>query len=310
MESLNGQAISVYCEKGMEKMKGIKKRDRTFDIATGIISGILLLIVLYPLYFVIIASISNPDLTYAGKIYFLPKEITWEGYKTILEDTRIYVGYYNTILYTIAGTLLSLILTLTSGYALSVRQFMGKKIINFLIIFTMIFSGGLVPTYLLMQQLHLVNTIWGVVIPGCVGVWNLVVTRTFFEENIPVELFESAQLDGCGHFRFFLYIVLPLSGVIIAVIALFYGVNQWNGFFNALVYLNDKNKFPLQLFLRDILLQQEMMSMDPDLVNAMRHKADLVKYAMIIVASAPVLAVYPFLQRFFVKGGMIGSVKG
>lgn len=137
----------------------------------------------------------------------------------------------------------------------------------------MIFSGGLVPTYLLMQQLHLVNTIWGVVIPGCVGVWNLVVTRTFFEENIPVELFESAQLDGCGHFRFFLYIVLPLSGVIIAVIALFYGVNQWNGFFNALVYLNDKNKFPLQLFLRDILLQQEMMSMDPDLVNAMRHQS-------------------------------------
>lgn len=134
--------------------------------------------------------------------------------------------------------------------------------------------------------------------------------KNLFEENIPLELFESAQLDGCGHFLFFIHIALPLSGVIIAVIALFYGVNQWNGFFNALVYLNDKNKFPLQLFLREILLQQEMMSMDPDLVNSMRHKADLVKYAMIIVASAPVLAVYPFLQKFFVKGVMIGSVKG
>lgn len=161
------------------------------------------MIVLYPLYFVIIASISNPDLTYAGKIYFLPKEITWEGYKTILEDTRIYVGYYNTILYTIAGTLLSLILTLTSGYALSVRQFMGKKIINFLIIFTMIFSGGLVPTYLLMQQLHLVNTIWGVVIPGCVGVWNLVVTRTFLKRIYLLSFLNQPSSMAVGIFAFF-----------------------------------------------------------------------------------------------------------
>lgn len=293
----------------MEKNRR-KKKDQSFDIVTSILSALLLLIVLYPLYFILIASISDPDLTYAGKVYFLPKKITWEGYRTILEDARIYVGYYNTILYTIAGTALSLALTLTSGYALSIREFRGKKFFNFLIIFTMIFSGGLVPTYLLMQQLKLINTIWGVIVPGCVGVWNLVVTRTYFQENIPEELFESAQLDGCGHFRFFLSVVLPLSGTIIAVIALFYGVNQWNGFFNALVYLNDKNKFPLQIFLRDILLQQEMMSMDPELVNSMRHKANLVKYAMIIVASGPVLIVYPFLQRFFVKGVMVGSVKG
>lgn len=286
------------------------RKDKGFNIASWIISALILILVLYPIYFILIASISNPDLTYAGKVYLVPKGITFEGYRTLLQDARTYVGYYNTILYTAVGTLISICLTLTSGYALSVPSFQGKRIINFLIIFTMLFSGGLVPTYLLMQSLHMIDTIWGVVLPGAVGVWNLIITRTFFEGNIPRELFESSQLDGCSHMRFFFSIVLPLSGVIIAVIALFYGVNQWNGFFNALIYLNNPNKFPLQLFLREILLQQETMSMDPDLVGAMRYKANLVKYAMIVVASFPVLAIYPFLQKFFVKGVMIGSVKG
>ncbi len=286
------------------------KRPSGTDLLFGIISVLLLLIVAYPLYFVLIASVSDPDLTYAGKVYFLPKKITFEGYRTILADPRTLVGYYNTVLYTAAGTALSVVLTLTSGFALSIREFFGKKWINIYVIFTMIFSGGLVPTYLLMKNLHAINTIWGVILPGAVGVWNLIVTRTFFEENISMELLESAQLDGCSYFKFFVHIVLPTSGVIVAVISLFYAVNQWNGFFNALIYLNDKNKFPLQLFLREILLQQEMMSMDPDLVNSVRHRANLVKYAMIVVASAPVLAAYPFAQRFFIKGVMIGAVKG
>lgn len=287
-----------------------RKKPSGTDVLFGIISVLILLIVVYPLYFVLIASISDPDLTYAGKVYFFPKEITFEGYKTILADSRTLVGYYNTILYTVTGTALSVVLTLTSGFALSVREFFGKKMINIFIIFTMIFSGGLIPTYLLMKGLHAINTIWGVILPGAVGVWNLIVTRTFFEENVSIELLESAQLDGCSYFKFFVYIVLPTSGVIVAVISLFYAVNQWNGFFNALIYLNDKNKFPLQLFLREILLQQEMMSIDPDLVNSVRHRANLVKYAMIVVASAPVLVAYPFAQRFFIKGIMIGSVKG
>ena len=293
----------------VRKRAGEKSSSGT-DLIFGFISVFLLLIVMYPLYFVLIASISNPDLTYAGEVYFLPKEVTLEGYQIILADPRVLVGYYNTIIYTLTGTLLSVTLTLTSGFALSIRYFRGKKVINFFIIFTMIFSGGLIPTYLLMKDLNAINTIWGVILPGAVGVWNLIVTRTFFEENIPIELLESAQLDGCGYFRFFIHIVLPTSGVIIAVISLFYAVNQWNGFFNALIYLNDQNKFPLQLFLREILLQQEMMNVDPDLANSVRHRANLVKYAMIVVASAPVLAAYPFVQRYFIKGVMIGSVKG
>lgn len=294
----------------MKALWGRMKKTSETDLLFGVISVILLLVAAYPLYFVLIASVSDPDLTYAGKVYFLPKRVTWEGYRIILADPRTLVGYFNTVLYTVTGTVLSVVLTLTSGFALSVREFRGKRIVNIFIIFTMIFSGGLVPTYLLMKDLHAINTIWGVILPGAVGVWNLIVTRTFFEENVSTELLESAQLDGCSYFRFFVHIVLPTSGVIVAVISLFYAVNQWNGFFNALIYLNDKNKFPLQLFLREILLQQEMSSMDPDLANSVRHRANLVKYAMIVVASAPVLAAYPFAQRFFVKGVMIGSVKG
>lgn len=286
------------------------RRDRRFDIISTLIGIVVLIVTLYPLYFILIASISNPDLTNAGKVSLYPKAITWEGYRALLHDGRTYLGYRNTIIYTAVGTFISVALTMTCGYGLSRPSFRGKRLINFFIMFTMIFSGGLVPTYLLVKSLNMIDKIWAIVIPGCVGVWNLIITRTFLSSNIPGELFESAQLDGCSHFRFFFSIVLPLSSVIIAVITLFYAVNQWNGFFSALIYLYKPERYPLQLFLRQILIQQQQLQMDPDAVEDMRYSANLVRYAMIIVASLPIMCVYPFLQRYFVKGVMIGSVKG
>ena len=286
------------------------RNDKRFDIIGTMVSVVILILTLYPLYFILIASISNPDLTNAGKVFLYPKEITWEGYRALLADGRTFIGYRNTVVYTAVGTLISVSLTMTCGYGLSRPHFHGKRLINFFIMFTMIFSGGLVPTYLLVKSLNMIDTIWAVTIPGCVGVWNLIITRTFLASSIPGELFESAQLDGCSHIRFFFSVVLPLSSVIIAVLTLFYAVNQWNGFFNALIYLYKSELYPLQLFLRQILIQQQQLQMDPDAVEEMRYSANLVRYAMIIVASLPIMCVYPFLQRYFVKGVMIGSVKG
>lgn len=291
------------------KAKGIRNSP-LFDIVSSIIAVLIILITLYPLYFILIASISNPDLTNAGKVVLWPRGITFEGYRSLLTEPRVYTGYKNTFLYTFVGTIISVSLTMTSGYALAQKSFHGKKAINFLIMFTMIFSGGLVPTFLLVKNLNMLDTIWAIVLPSSVSVWNLIITRTFLEANIPRDLYEAAWLDGCDYARFFIFVVLPLSPVILAVITLFYAVNLWNGFFNALIYLYDDKLYPLQLYLREILIQNQQLSMDPDAVNDMRYRANLVKYSMIIVASAPVLAIYPFLQRFFVKGVMIGSVKG
>lgn len=286
------------------------QRNRLFDTVSTILAALILLVTLYPLYFILIASVSNPDLTNSGKVILWPQGVTLEGYRTLLKDPRLYSGYRNTILYTVVGTLISVFLTMTAAYGLSQPKFRGKKLLNFVFMFTMIFSGGLVPTFLLVKNLGMLDTLWAVVLPSSVGVWNLIITRTFLVNNIPYELFEAASIDGCDHFRFFFRVVLPLSTVILAVISLFYAVNQWNGFFNALIYLYDDQRYPLQLYLRQILIQNQQLSMDPDAVDDMRFRANLVKYSMIVVASAPILIVYPFLQRFFVKGVMIGSVKG
>lgn len=269
-----------------------------------------LIVILYPLYFVVIASISNPDLTYSGEVWLWPKDVNVEAYKELLLEKRVWVGYRNTILYTVLGTFINLALTLTSAYALSRKNFKPRNAISFFILVTMFVNGGLIPTYLLVKNLGMLDKIWAMVIPNAVLVWNLIITRSYFSLNIPDELVDSAFIDGCSHFRFFFSIVLPLSTVIIVVIGLFYAINHWNGYFNALIYLNKEELFPLQLFLRSILIQHERLSMDPEVEKDMRHMADLVKYAMIVVASTPVLVLYPFLQRYFVKGVMLGAVKG
>ncbi len=295
---------------GAPMKKKTTQKDRIYNIVVNIIMVAILIITIYPLYFVLIASVSNPDLTYAGKVVWRPMDITFAGFEIILADGRIWGRYANTVLYTLVGTAVNLIITLPASYALSRKNFKAKKYINLFILFTMFFSGGLIPTYLLVKDLKLIDSMWAIILVSAVSVWNLIIARTYFESNIPDELEESALLDGCSHIEFFLKVALPLSKVIVIVLALFYGISHWNGYFNALIYLNSPKKFPLQLFLREILIQQQSMEMDPELAQDMRYTANLVKYTMIIVATGPVLIIYPFLQKFFVKGVMIGAVKG
>lgn len=284
--------------------------DRRFQIIMNILMAVILIIILYPLYFVVIASISNPDLTYAGKVILIPKDITFAGYITLLNNERLWTSYGNTVLYTLVGTLVNLLLTLPAAYALSRKYFKARKLINMFILLTMFFSGGLIPTYLLVKDLHLLDSMWAVILVSGVSVWNLIIARTFFTGNIPDEIEESAFLDGCSHIRFFCGIALPLSKVIIVVLGLFYGIAHWNGYFNAMIYFNSTEKYPLQLFLREVLIQQQTLAMEPGLGADFTNKATLIKYAMIVVACGPILAVYPFLQKYFVKGVLIGSVKG
>jgi len=286
------------------------KADHRFNIIMNVLMGTILLAILYPLYFVIIASFSNPDLTYAGKVVLWPKDITFAGYSTILNNNRLWTSYGNTILYTTIGTAFNLLLTLPAAYALSRRYFKARKVINLVILMTMFFSGGMIPTFLLVKSLGLLNSMWALVFVSGVSVWNLIIARTFFSGNLPDEIEESAFLDGCSQIRFFFSIALPLSKVIIVVLGLFYGISHWNGYFNAMIYLNTPSKQPLQLFLRDILVQQQTLAMEPGMGANFINKSTLIKYAVIVVACGPVLVIYPFLQNYFVKGVMIGSVKG
>lgn len=296
-----------------QKFSNQSKQDKIFDIFVMGISIILLAIVIYPLYFIVIASISNPDLVGNGKVLFLPKEVTYEAYKYILKDTRIWMGYYNTIRYTFLGTLLALALTIPAGYALSRKDLIGSKIIMKLMVFTMYFGGGLVPTYLVIKSLGLIDTSFVLIILGSFSVFNLIITRTFFVSTIPLELQEAAEIDGCGIPRFFFSIVLPLSKSIVAIMFLYYAVGHWNSFFNGMMYVKSQNLYPLQVILRDILISgQNLMTEGADMeyVLEMQRISRTIKYGVIIVSTVPVLIMYPFVQKHFVKGVMIGSVKG
>ncbi|MGX7031064.1 carbohydrate ABC transporter permease [Vagococcus zengguangii] len=278
-----------------------------------------LLIVLYPLVYIVSASISDPSLVNSGEMWLLPKGITWEGYTTILNNDSIWRGYANTIYYTVLGTSINLLVTLPCAYALSRKDLYGRSAFMSFLLVTMFIGGGLIPSYLLIKNLGMLNTVWALVIPGAVSVYNLIVTRTFFETTIPREMEEAAIIDGCSDFKMFTSIILPLSMPIIAVMALFYGVGHWNSYFSALIYLSDKAKYPLQMVLREILVLQDMSSnsingnMSSDMAAMMYSKQQLVqviKYGIMIVSTLPVIVVYPFLQKYFVKGMMIGSVKG
>lgn len=290
------------------------RSDAIFQIVNTFVLVTVLLIILYPLYFVVIASISSPTEVAAGRVLLWPRGIALTGYKQVLSDNDVIFGYRNTIIYTILGTTINIILTMTAGYALSI-DFVGKGPLMLFFSFTMFFSGGMIPAYFLMRDLHLLDTVWAMVLPGAVSVYNMMITRTFIAGNIPQALFESAELDGCSRIRFFVYIVIPLSGVLMAILTLFYGVAHWNSYFNAILYISKRERFPLQLVLREILIlnkvsASDMANTDPELLAQMQDTADLMKYSLIIISSLPVLILYPFLQRFFVKGVMIGSVKG
>ena len=301
-------------------LSGVKesKRDKIFLACNYIYVFIAFVIVFYPLVYILSASISDPKLVGSGEMWLFPKGITFDGYKRVFENANIWIGYGNTILYTVVGTTINLLVTLPAAYALSRKDFVGRNFFMGMFMVTMFFGGGLVPTYLLVKELGMINTMWAIVIPSAASIWNIIVSRTFFQSAIPKELQEAAQIDGCTNMRLFIRIILPLSMPIIAVMALFYGVGNWNSYFSALIYLNDADKYPLQLVLRQILVLQEMSAqgggmIDTSTAAAMNSKAEiaaLVQYAVIIVATVPIIAIYPFLQRYFVQGVMIGSVKG
>ena len=294
------------------------RADKIFLVFVYFFLAIALLIVLYPLIYIVSASISNPHLVNSGEMWLLPKGVTFEGYRTLLGNSSIWRGYLNTIYYTVLGTSINLLVTLPCAYALSRDDFYGRRAFTNLMLVTMFLSGGLIPSYLLIRSLGMLNTVWALVIPGAVSVYNVVVTRTFFQTTIPREMEEAAIVDGCSDFRLFMQIVLPLSTPIIAVMALFYGVGHWNSFFSALIYLSDKSMYPLQMILREILILQDMSSNTVSNVTAemasmlysKQQLAEVIKYGVMIVSSLPVIIVYPFLQKYFVKGMMVGSIKG
>ncbi len=291
------------------KSKGIS--DHTIDIILLVIGIIIFLITVYPLYFVVIASFSSPSAVAGGQVWLLPKSITLEGYKRVFADERIWMGYRNTIFYTVAGTLISLLFTLPAGYALSRKDLVGRNAITMFFVFTMYFGGGLIPTYFVIDKFHLTDTIWVIILPFSVSVYHLIITRTFFQSTIPADLLEVAQLDGCSDFRFFASIVLPLSKAIIAVIGLYCAVGQWNQYFTSLVYVRNSDLMPLQMVLREILLQNKAVSGAASVSNVELQKVgEIMKYAVIIVSTVPIMCVYPFVQKYFNKGVMIGAIKG
>jgi ABC-type sugar transport system, permease component len=296
-------------------MKRESRSDKLFIVFNYGFVIALTAVILYPLIFVVSASISDPAYVNTGRMWLWPRGVTLEGYERVFRNPEIWLGYRNTIFYTLTGVLINLFFTLPGAYALSRRDLVGRNLLTFIIVFTMFFQGGLIPSYLLVKSLGMVNTVWALLLPWAAGVFQIIVARTFFQTSVPRELEEAAEIDGCSTFRLFLSVVLPLSKPIIAVLALFYGVMHWNQYFAALVYLSDRNLYPLQLFLREILVLNQMSAIMTDVENlqaqlAMQRAADLVKYAVMIVAALPLLIVYPFLQRFFIRGMLIGSIKG
>ncbi|KAB8137450.1 carbohydrate ABC transporter permease [Gracilibacillus oryzae] len=292
------------------------KNDKIFDFINYSILTIILLVVLYPLYLIVISSFSDPVAVNSGKVMFWPEGFTLKGYEILLENSEVWRGYLNSMLYTILSVIVNLILVIPAGYALSRKDLVGRNFFMFFSVFTMFFSGGLIPSYLLVQQLNMIDTIWAVIIPSAVSAFHLIVVRTFFQTTIPDELLEAAKMDGCSTTVFFLKIVVPLSAPIIAVMALFSAVSEWNSYFSALIYLQDQALYPLQLILRSILVASQDAAtvtdgaVDPELIAEQQQYKELIKYSLIIVSSLPVLVIYPFFQRYFVKGVMIGSIKG
>ena len=287
-------------------------RDVVFDAILYCICAVLLLIILYPLWFIVIASFSDPSAVAGGHVWVWPVGFTLDGYDELLRQPKVWLGYRNTIAYTVVGTLIGLAVNIPAAYALSRKDLWGRKGLMGLYVFTMFFSGGLIPIFLTVQQAGLYNTFWVLVLPFSVSAYNIIVARTFFETSLPPDLWDAAQIDGCGNLRFFFTMALPLSKAVISVIALWTAVGQWNSYFNALIYIRDENLYPLQLIMRNILITNQnfaALGTGEAAMIAMR-RANLVRYAMIIIATVPIMCVYPFIQKYFDQGVMIGAVKG
>lgn len=291
-----------------------KWSDPLFTTAAIVVLLCAIAAVVYPLYFILIASVSDPNAVYEGKVWLLPSGLTFEGYQRIFADPKVWSGLQNTLVYTVLGTTISVSAILGGGYALSRKDLPGRKLLMLVFVVTMFFDGGLITKYLVVRDLGLIDTVWAVVLPGAVGVWNLIIARSFFEHTIPEELREAAQMDGASDFRFFFGIALPLSKPLIMLMVMIHVVANWNSFFDALIFLNDDTKYPLQLVLRNILIQSDVSSAATGVADAASYAAaqriaDLTKYAMIVVSSLPLMIALPFMQKHFTKGALIGAVK-
>ncbi|RAW17286.1 carbohydrate ABC transporter permease [Paenibacillus taichungensis] len=297
----------------MTRTPRTKRRSRVTvaEVVLYAFAVLFLIAIIYPIYFIVIASFSDPSSVANGQVWVFPKGFTLEGYRELLRHENIWIGYRNTILYTVVGTLFGLVVNISAAYALSRKDLVGRKFFSLFFIFTMFFSGGLIPTFLTIRDFHLYNTFLVMVLPFSVVVFDMIVARTFFQTSIPGDLWEAAQIDGCGNLRYFVLIVLPLSKAIIAVLGLWIAVGYWNSYFNALIYLKDPNLYPLQLILRNILITNQMQSGmgTGEAAQVALRLANLMRYSVIIIATIPIMCVYPFIQKYFNQGVMIGAVK-
>lgn len=289
-----------------------RKSDRLFNCIVYGSAALVMIVIIYPLYFIVIASFSDPSAVSTGQVWFFPRGFTLDGYRALLANDSIWIGYRNTILYALAGTAISLAVNIPAAYTLSRRDLVFRKPLTLYFLITMFFSGGLIPTFLVVQEFGLYNTFWVMVLPFSVSVYNIIVARTFFQSSIPGELREAAEIEGCGNLRFFFTVVLPLSKAIIAVLALWAMVGHWNSYFTALIYLRDRSLYPLQLILRNILVSNQMQSAmgTGEAAQIALRTANLIRYGAIIVSTLPIMCVYPFIQKYFNQGVMIGAVKG
>ena len=303
----------------MEKTAGVKPRKVTQDIVFNAIVVLILLflivIMAYPIYFVLVASFSDPTYVNNGEMLLYPKGFTLLGYEKVFEESRVWIGYGNTLLYTVLGTALGVFFTMMAGFSLSRRELPFRNVIMGYFVFTMYFSGDLIPYYMVIKSLNLTNTRFLMVIISSIAVYNIIITRSFMLSNVAEELRDAARIDGCGDGRFFFQIVMPLSKAIAAVLVLYLAVTYWNSYFNPMIFLTDRSKYPLALYLREILLTvstnaQASVTSDASAAAMLQKMSQVIKYGIIVVSTLPIICVYPFLQKYFVKGVMIGSVKG
>lgn len=303
--------LTPAVKKNASKIKNNRSSDTVMEAVMYAFAVVILVILMYPLYFIVIASFSDPSAVAGGQVWLFPKGFTLDGYKELLKHENIWIGYRNTILYTVVGTIIGLAVNISAAYALSRKDLAGRKFLSLFFIFTMFFNGGLIPTFLTIRDLHLYDTFLVMVLPFSVGVYNIIVARTFFQTSIPGDLWEAAQIDGCGNLRYFAQVVLPLSKAIIAVLGLWIAVGHWNSYFNALIFLKNPDLHPLQLILRNILITNQMQSGmgTGEAAQIALRLANMMRYSVIIVATVPIMCIYPFVQKYFNQGVMIGAVK-
>ena len=297
----------------MRKFRNYGWDDKLFYIVSYFLTCVIFFFVLYPFLFVLSASFSSADAIFSGKVVLWPVDITLDGYKTVLHNTNILTGFLNSVLYTVTGTMINLVMTMTAAYCLSRDDVPGARIILFLFTFTMFFGGNMITNYMLIRSLGFLDKIWAIIIPGAISAYNLIIARTFIQSNIPRDLFEAAVMDGCSDIKYYVRIVLPLSKPVASVLVLFYAVGHWNSYFNPMIYLNTRSKFSMPLILKEILISNQIdpsTVTDPELQMRLASLAISIQYALIIVTLVPVIAIYPFIQKHFTKGIMLGSIKG